>query len=217
MECERVREEIPALLPAPEGRPRPEPVARHLEGCAGCRAELEALQGTWALLGRWPEASPAPAIRASLVRAIRRRRFRESALTVRGWLPAVLAALIGVGLSLGLALLLPYSLLISLCRQVLEVSGAHVAPYLLAGMAYGIPLALGVGAIRRRIRAGAVTGLEASLLFLMILSPYVIIQCRDFSPAFQVAFLSGLTSGAVGSSLAALWLVRAVGFKPVAG
>ncbi|MFQ5521812.1 MAG: anti-sigma factor family protein, partial [Candidatus Methylomirabilia bacterium] len=189
MECERVREEIPTLLLAPEGRPWPEPVARHLEGCAACRAELEALQGAWALLGRWPEASPAPAIRTSLVRAIRRQRFRESALTVRGWLPAVLAALIGVGLSLGLALLFPYSLLISLCRQVLEVSGAHAAPYLLAGTAYGIPLAVGVGVIRRRISGGAVTGLEASVLFLAILSPYVIIQCRDFGPAFQVAFL----------------------------
>ncbi|MFQ5899495.1 MAG: anti-sigma factor family protein [Candidatus Methylomirabilia bacterium] len=209
MECERVREEVLALVLGGEGHPGPEVVARHLEGCDGCRAELEALQGTWALLGRWPEASPGSAIRARLVGAIRRRLLVESVLTVRGWVPAVLTAMIGVGLSLGLALLVPYSLLVSLCRQLLEVSGAHAAPYLLAGLAYGIPLALGVGVTRRRTRGGAVIGsLEASLLFLVILSPYVIIQCREFSPAFQIAFLSGLTAGALGSSLAALWLVQ---------
>lgn len=216
MDCEQVRDQLVAMLPAGEGARWPEPVARHLEGCQDCRAELEALGRTWALLGRWPEALPRQEIRASLVRRVRRRLLRESVLTVSGWTPAVLAAVTGVGLSLGLSLLVPYSFLVSLCRQALQVSDPHAAPYLLAGMAYGVPLAVGAWILRKRARGNTlIRSLEASLLFLVILAPYVIAQCREFAPALQVAFVSGLGGGAVVSSLAGLGLARLVPFGKI--
>lgn len=216
MECERVGDQLLALLPSGEGRQWPEPVTRHLEGCEACRAELEALSQGWALLGSWPEALPREEIGADLARRVRRQLVRESVLTVSGWTPAVLAAVIGVGLSLGLSLLVPYSILVSLCRQALQVSDPHVVPYLLAGMAYGVPLALGVWILRKRALGGALIGsLEASLLFLVILAPYVIAQCREFPPSLQVAFVSGLAAGAVVSSLAGLGLTRLVPFRKV--
>jgi len=213
MECERVGDQLLALLPSGEGRQWPEPVTRHLEGCEACRAELEALSQGWALLGSWPEALPREEIGADLARRVRRQLVRESVLTVSGWTPAVLAAVIGVGLSLGLALLVPYSILVSLCRQVLQVSDPHAAPYLVAGMAYGVPLALGVWILRQRVLSGAlIGGLEASLIFLVILAPYVIAQCREFAPPLQVAFVSGLVGGAVVSGVVGLWLARLVSF-----
>ncbi len=211
MECDRAREMFLALLPGGAAVPRPEPLARHLEACEGCRAELEALSQTWALLGRWPEAAPRPEIRARLVQKVRRQLVRESVLTASGWTPAVLAATVGVTLSLGLSFLIPYSLLASWCRQALQVADSHPVAFLVAGAAYGLPLALGAWLIQRRVLVGAIVGsLEASLLFLLILVPYVIIQCREFAPPLQVAFVSGLGGAAVLSSLAGFGLARLV-------
>lgn len=213
MDCERVRAEFVSLLSPAEANPWSEPVARHLEGCEGCRAELESLSRTWALLDRWPEAAPGAEIRTRLARGVRRQLVRESVLTVSGWAPAVLAAAIGVGLSLGLSLLVPYSFLVSLCRRALEVSELHAAPYLLAGAVYAIPLALGTRVLRKRVPSGALIGsLEASLLFVVILAPYVIARCREFAPILQIAFLSGLGVGAVLWSLTGVWFGRPAPF-----
>lgn len=209
MECEQVRDQFLGLLAAGEGDRRSEVITRHLEGCAGCRAELEGVSRAWNLLGQWSEAPPGEEIRTRLLKRVRRQLLRESVVTVSGWVPAVLAAVIGVGLSLGLSLLVPYSVLVSLCRQALGVSDPHVAPYMLAGIAYGVPLALGACVLRRQALTGAaIRSLEASLLFLVILAPYVIAQCREFAPALQVAFVSGLGGGALVSSLGGLWIAR---------
>jgi predicted anti-sigma-YlaC factor YlaD len=213
MECDQAREELASRLITEAGGPWPEAVTVHVEACAACRAELETLRETWALLARWPEVRPGEEVRARLLRQVRRRLVRESVTTVAGWTPAVLAAAVGVGLSLGLSLLIPYSALVSLCRKALQVTEAHAGAYLLAGLMYGLPLAAGAWLIARRAVVGAVVGsLEASLLFLLILAPYVVVQCREFAPALQVAFVSGLAGGALVSSLAALGLARLVPF-----
>jgi len=134
---------------------------------------------------------------------------RESVLTLSGWTPAVLAAAVGVGLSLVLSVLVPYSLLVSLCRETLQVSDSHAGAFLLAGMAYGFPLAASVWLIRKRALVSSVVGsLEASLLFFVILAPYVIAECREFAAPLRVAFVSGLAGGAVVSSFAGLALLR---------
>lgn len=146
MECEQARDQFLTLLAAGEGVPWPDALRRHLEGCDGCRKPLQELRQAWDLLGRWPEAEPGPHVRARLLRRVRRQIVRESVLTLKGWVPAVLTSATGVGLSLALSLLVPYSVLVTLCRQALQVSDPHAAPYLLAGMVYGLPLALGVWA-----------------------------------------------------------------------
>lgn len=209
MDCEQIRDRLVTLLQARGGPPWPEPLAGHLEGCEGCRAEGVDLSRTWALLGQWPEAEPGPQVRARLLTRVRRELVRESLLTFRGWVPAVLTSAIGVGLSLGLSLLIPYSLLVSWCQQALQVAEAHAGAYLLAGLVYGLPLAAGSCLIARRAVMGAVIGsLEASLLFLLILAPYVIAECREFEPALEVAFVSGLAGGALVSSLAGIAIAR---------
>lgn len=166
------------------------------------------------LFGRWPDAEPAPGIRARLVRQVRWLALRESLLTARGWTPAVLAGVIGVALSLGLSLLLPYPLLIFLCQQAFQVSDPHAGPYLIAGMVYGAPLAFGaLVALRRPVTWGLIRGLEATVLFLLILAPYAIVQCREFPPALQVEFLSGMGIGALLGSVGGVWLGHQLPFS----
>lgn len=208
MECQQARQLLVASLSGELGDHDLAALGEHTEACGDCRAELNALNQTWVLLGRWHDAEPSPAIRTRLVRRVRRLALRESLLTVRGWTPAVLAGVIGVALSLGLSLLVPYSLLISLCQQVFQVSD-HTGLHLMAGMIYGAPLAFGVLiALRHSVAWGFIRGLEATLLFLLILAPYAIVQCREFPPALQVAFLSGMGVGALLGSMSGVWLGR---------
>ena len=114
----------------------------------------------------------------------------------------MLAAAVGVGLSLGLSLLVPHAFLVALCQRLLQAAEPHWAPYLLVGAAYGMPLVVGAWILRRRPLGGAlVGGIEASVLFVVILAPYAIAQCREFAPPLQVTFVSGLAGGAVLASL----------------
>jgi len=207
MECQQVRELFLASLSGEPGD-HDFAVREHCDSCEGCRAEVDSLRQTWALLGRWPDAEPLPAIGTHLVRRVRWLALRESLVTVRGWTPAVMAGVIGVALSLGLSLLVPYSLLVSLSQQVFQVSD-HTGPYLMAGMIYGVPLAFGaLIALRRPVFLGFLRSLEAAVLFLLILAPYVIAQCREFPPALQIAFLSGMGGGALLGSASGTWLGR---------
>jgi anti-sigma factor RsiW len=145
MDCERVRDQFLSELVSGGRDSGLEPVRRHLESCEGCRAELRDLSGVWAALGQLPEAEPGAEVGTRLMRRVRRQVTREAILTVSGWVPAVLAAVVGVGLSLALALLVPYPRLIAWCQEALRLSDPHPGPYLLAGMAYGVPLALASG------------------------------------------------------------------------
>lgn len=212
MECQQARELFLASLSGEPGD-HDSAVREHSEACESCRAELNALRQTWALLGHWPDAEPTPAIRTRLVRRVRRLALSESLLTVKGWTPAVLAGVIGVAVSFGLSLLVPYHLLVSLCRQAFQLTDPHAGPYLIAGMIYGAPLAFGaLVALRRPLAWGFVRGLEATFLFLLILAPYAIAQCQEFPPALQISFVTGIGIGALLGSLTGVWLGRHFSF-----
>lgn len=205
MDCGQVRDRLLASWVIGETGAWRGDVARHLERCEACRAEAEALARPWAVLGGWPDASPSEGIRRRLLRRVRRRLLRDAVLSI----PPVLAAGIAVVLSLVLWWLLPYAVLVSRCRAALQVPETHPAPYLLAGLAYGLPLAAGVWVLRRRALLGALAGsLDAAVLFFVILAPWVLSQCRDFAPLFQAAFLTGMGAGAMAAGLAGLGLAR---------
>jgi len=134
--------------------------------------------------------------------------FREAVLTVRGWTPAVLAAAIGVGLSLVLSFLIPYPQLIRLCQEVLQSFAPSSVHYLVAGMVYGLPVALGAMSIMQRSRESVlIKSLEASLLFLLIIAPYAIAQCREFPLLVQITFLSGMGIGALLPTVGGTWVL----------
>ena len=216
MQCEEVRDQLLVMVTGGGRVPPQDPVARHLDTCEACRHELESLGKTWALLGRWPEASPGPTIGDRLARRVRWLGVRVAVLTVRGWTPAVLSAAIGVGLSLALSFLVHYSDLVRFCREALRTSDFSSVPFLVAGIAYGLPVAIGSIVIMRHSRSGLlIKSLETSLLFLLIIGPYVIAQCREFPPLLQAALLLGMGAGALLPTVGGLWVVgRFLGFQP---
>lgn len=66
MRCVQVRRALSAYLDGELPESRRQAVAAHLEGCAACRAEHEALAATWDALLLSPEAPAAPGFEARL-------------------------------------------------------------------------------------------------------------------------------------------------------
>lgn len=67
MKCEEVREQMLELATA-EGTPE---VAAHLQGCAGCAAELREMRKTMALLDEWQAPEPSPFFQTRLKARVR--------------------------------------------------------------------------------------------------------------------------------------------------
>jgi hypothetical protein len=57
-DCDRAREELPALLYGELDAESAAELEKHLASCPDCRAELQAHEQTKALLNRWPEPMP---------------------------------------------------------------------------------------------------------------------------------------------------------------
>ena len=202
MECREVRARLVEWLSVEPTEPERETLRRHLDRCRACAEELAALRETWELLGRSPAPEPDPAVGRRLLRQVRWWTLRDALLTPEGWRAAALAAAIGVALSIGLSLLIPYNTLVALCRQLVPEPGA----FLLAGAVYGLmPLALGA-LVARRSRGPWVMTAETTFLFLILLAPYVVVQCREFPLPALVSFIGGLALGALGGSLVAIRL-----------
>jgi len=149
MGCDQVRGALVDGLAMGEADAWPEPLASHLATCQSCRSEWKGLKRTWAALGALPEVGPSDEIRARLSRRVRRELLKESVLTVSRGAPAVPAAVVGVGLSLVLSLLVPYTLLVTACQRLFQGADPDWTPYLLAGAAYGVPLLAGMWILRR--------------------------------------------------------------------
>lgn len=60
MQCERAQEFFSDYLERTLDRPMTVALEAHLTGCSGCRAEIEALQATYAALDTLPEVEPPP-------------------------------------------------------------------------------------------------------------------------------------------------------------
>lgn len=82
-------------------------VARHVQGCATCRAELAALERTARLLGPMPVADAPPQVWAGIARQLTPRHapLRVVVPARRAWVPAFAAAMLV--LIVALAVLLP--------------------------------------------------------------------------------------------------------------
>src|SRR3990170_8027681 len=207
MQCRQASEFfVPYLsnaLPEPERRE----FLGHLEICLGPRAETDLLRETWVLLEQWPEVEPSPVAGRRVMRQVRWLVVRDAFLSPASWKGAVVSAAVGVVLSVALSLLIPYSALVEACRRVVGELAPEPSTFLLAGLAYGlIPLAL-VTRFSKRRRPGLVfvRGVEASLLFLVLVAPYVIIQCREFPVPDLAGFLGGMALGGLLGSVAGGW------------
>lgn len=208
MDCATARElGVTALT---EGRPRPEEVERHLGACAACREELDGLGLTWTALEALPVVEPSPAIAVRLRRRIRWEMARETLGSPERWQQAALVGVVGFVLSVLLGLVLPYESMVAACRRMIPSLLPTPLAYVAAGALYGfLPLLIGAALEARRTWApGLVGALEAPLVFLATLVPYVVLRCGDFPLALLAGFVAGIAFGAIAGGGAGAWLGR---------
>ena len=165
---------------------------------------------TWAALEALPLVEPSARVGWRLRRLIWWDAVREVLASREGWRQAVLAGGLGVVLSVLLALLVPYDTMVAVCRDVVAAALPPPSAYAVAGLVYGLaPMAIGAALRARRApRAGAVGALEASVAFLLVLVPYVVVRCSEFGPTLLAGFATGVTIGAILGALTGRWLVE---------
>lgn len=207
MDCDAVRQLYIESLAAGAGIP--DAATRHLATCPGCGNELQALEATWGALAALPLAEPQAAVRRRLLRRVGWEAVRETFLSLERWQQAALAGVIGFLLSVLLAIVLPYEAMIEACRGV--APGLPVAfAYVLGALVYGlVPMTLAVFfEARRRASPGVLGMVEAPVVFLAALVPYVVLRCAEFPLGFLAAFVAGLATGAVMGGGAGTWMGR---------
>jgi hypothetical protein len=207
MDCQAVRELYVETLIA--GRASEE-VQRHLAACRSCREETHTLAATWTALAALPVLEPSPAIARRLQRCVRWEGIREALASIESWQRAALAGVGGFVVSVVLSLLVPYETMVAFCQAVAPPSVPAPAAYLLAGVLYGLlPMLIGTTLEARGPRVVGLMGtLEAVIVFLLVLVPYVLLRCGDFPVPLLAGFVGGIALGATLGSAAGTGLRR---------
>ncbi|HKW95594.1 MAG TPA: hypothetical protein VJX92_27145 [Methylomirabilota bacterium] len=208
--CQATREEL--LSACLSGRPAPEEAHLHARGCPECAEETRRLAETWAALAALPLLEPSAQLSRRLRRRIRWEVAREALASVGSWQRAALAGVGGFALSFLLSLLLPYDVMVTLCRTAAPETLPAATAYLVAGFLYGlVPMAIVAGfrGGRGQALAGLVGVLEASIVFLVVAVPYVVAAC-GFPPPLLVGFVTGIALGALGGGATVVELRRRI-------
>ncbi len=210
MQCWQVSEFLTAHIADELPEAERQEVLAHLETCQGCRAELAGLQKTWNLLTRLPEIEPGPVIGRRLLRQVRWLIVWDAVRSLQGWRVAFVPAAVGIVLSVGLSLLLPYDALVEFCRRTIGSLALEPGAFLMAGLVYGLVPLVPATWIAGQSRPGLtlVQGVEVAFLFLVLVAPYAIIQCRGFPVPGMAGFLGGMTIGAFLGSIGWRWSTR---------
>lgn len=117
-----VYEELSAYLDGQLADAEAERVRRHLDACAACRAELEALQATVQLLRSLPEEEPPAGLRPRVLARVRQQAARRAPWRrVAAWAAAAAVAAAAVGFALRGGAELP-----SVAERVPTPGGAQV-------------------------------------------------------------------------------------------
>ncbi|MGH7406515.1 MAG: anti-sigma factor family protein, partial [Candidatus Methylomirabilales bacterium] len=208
MQCADARAEMTAYLAEEVGPEVRAELGAHLAGCPSCRAELGVFRETWGTLGALPVPRPATDLEARVLA-----RVAAEAMPLRGGrllrpLRVPIAALVAALLSVGLSTLFPYEVAARLCREALEglplSSGlSDAASAFLVGILYAaLPvLLLGLPTARVDARRPLLEGGWTAALFVLVLTPYVLVVCWALPVAFVGSLLVGLTAGAFTGSL----------------
>lgn len=187
-----------------------EEVERHLAACPPCREETHTLAAAWAALAALPALEPSPDVARRLHRRLRWEGIREVLASTEAWQRAALAGVGGFVVSVVLSLLVPYETMVAFCQAIAPPSVPAPAAYLLAGVLYGLlPMLIGTALTARGARAVSLMGtLEAVLVFLLVLVPYVLLRCGEFPVSLLAGFVGGIVLGATLGSAAGTGLRR---------
>lgn len=195
MDCQAVRElYVEALI---VGRASEE-VERHLAACPPCRQETHTLAATWTALAALPVLEPSPGLARRLHRRVRWEGIREVLASTEAWRRAALTGVGGFVVSVVLSLLVPYETTVAFCQAIAPPSVPAPAAYLLAGVLYGLlPMLIGTALEARGTRVVGLMGtLEAVIVFLLVLVPYVLLRCGEFPGSLLAGFAGGIALGA---------------------
>lgn len=208
MDCHAVRELYVEAVIA--GRAASEEVERHLAACPACREETQTLAATWTALAALPVLEPSPDVARRLHRRVRWEGVREALVSMESWQRAALAGVAGFVVSVVLSLLVPYDTMVAFCQAIAPPSVPAPAAYLLAGVLYGLlPMLIGTALEARGARVvGLMGALEAVIVFLLVLVPYVLLRCGEFPVLLLVGFVGGIGLGATLGSAAGTGLCR---------
>jgi len=208
MDCEAARELHVEALVAAESPPGD--VERHLTGCEACRQEVHSLSAAWSALAALPAVDPSPLLARRLGRRIRLGAARETLASVESWQRAALAGVAGFVVSVLLSFLVPYQTMVALCERIASDSLPGPLAYALAGVLYGlVPMMVGA-----RVPGSAAApsqmlgGLEAALVFVVVLIPWVLLRCGEFPPALLGGFVGGIALGAAAGGMTGVALRR---------
>lgn len=187
----------------------------HLVGCLCCRAELEAFRETWRTLGELPAPRPAPDLEARVVVRATAAPTLPPAWRLLRRLRVPIAALVAALVSIGLSTLLPYEAAARLCGEVLKgvfpASGlANEASAFLVGTGYAaLPLVL-MALLTAGLKGHPpfLGGGSTAALFVLVVTPYVVVVCSGLPVAFVGSLLAGLTVGALTGGVGGFWLGR---------
>ena len=210
MNCQDTQEAF--LATCMSESPASEEARLHARECPACAEEIRRLADTWAALGALPLLEPSARVSRRLRGRLRWAVARDALGSIASWRRAALAGIGGFALSFIFSLLLPYDLMVTLCRAVAPETMPAAAAYLGAGFLYGLVPMVIVGSLQSG-HEGALPGvvgvLEASVMFLVVVVPYVVAAC-GFPPPLLVGFVGGIALGALGGGAAATGLRRRV-------
>ena len=107
MDCQEIKKLIPVYLDDELEAAERQQVSDHLQVCADCRAEAQAMEKSWELLAEIEEIEPDPNYRARFWRAVDVRRpwyakvgqYFQSVFLQRRWVPALAGAAVVVMIS----------------------------------------------------------------------------------------------------------------------
>lgn len=200
MDCDTARDLAIDGLAA--GRSMPDDVTAHVRGCRGCREELRSLEEASAALVALPLSTPPPAVRRRLTQRIRRESARRALVSLESWQRAAFTGVSAFVLALVLSLVLPFETMVDACRALARGALPTPATGLLAGLIYGVLPMIGGMALGwpRTGASGAVSALEAAVVFMVVLTPYVLLRCGEFPLPLLAGFIAGIALGASGGS-----------------
>lgn len=196
MDCEAAQELYVGALVA--GQASPGEVERHLTGCEACRQAGHGLAAAWSALAGLPAVDPSPSLTRRLRRRIQLEAAREALASVESWQRAALAGVAAFVVSVMLSFLLPYQTMVALCEAIAPPGLPTPAAYLAAGLLYGLlPMLVGTALGRHATPGFGLLGtFEASLVFLVVLVPYVLLRCGEFPVPLLAGLIGGIALGA---------------------
>lgn len=184
----------------------------HVAACACCRDELASFRQTWDLVGHWPIPALDPRIERDFLAKLERE--TATAGSRPRLVPATVAALLAVLLSVAASMFLTYEQAFELCRRTLQglsvLGGLSDSPlFFVAGLFYGVIPLLLVGLMIARLTDGGgplLQGTATSVAFALLMTPYVLIVCSALPGAFIAAILAGIWLGGFSGGVGGFWL-----------